>query len=236
VSISGTFRLRDLLRDKTGFTVRPEVPTGIFFPFAGTVAPSGYLICDGSVVSRETYSALFAVIGIAYNTSGESASHFRIPDLRGRTPIGPNGNGSAENNESRSVGAYGGDTRLQTHTHTGTTGNQSADHSHSGTTGTVSADHTHGVNGNQFGTQVVGISSGAGGNFGVWADAGGNFGFRGNHGHSTGGISANHTHGFTTGGVSANHTHSFTSATHNQSAGSGQNMPPFVVSNYIIKT
>ena len=41
------------------------VPTGTILPFGGATSPTGYLLCDGTAVSRTTFSALFAVIGIA---------------------------------------------------------------------------------------------------------------------------------------------------------------------------
>jgi len=55
--------------------------------FAGSVAPSGYLICDGSAISRTTYSALFNVIGIGYG-AGNGSTTFNLPNLKGRVPVG----------------------------------------------------------------------------------------------------------------------------------------------------
>lgn len=50
----------------------------------------GWLACDGSTRNRSTYSHLFAAIGTAFNTGGEAATDFRLPDLRGRFIIGRN--------------------------------------------------------------------------------------------------------------------------------------------------
>jgi microcystin-dependent protein len=58
-------------------------PAGVFIPFAGGTLPAGYLWCDGSAVSRTTYSALFAAIGTAHGT-GDGSTTFNVPDLRGR--------------------------------------------------------------------------------------------------------------------------------------------------------
>ena len=55
--------------------------------FAGSVAPSGYQICNGSELSRTTYSALFNVIGTTYGV-GNGSTTFNLPDLRSRIPIG----------------------------------------------------------------------------------------------------------------------------------------------------
>jgi microcystin-dependent protein len=48
---------------------------------------SGWLLCDGSAVSRTTYSALFAAIGTSYG-AGDGATTFNLPDYRGRSPVG----------------------------------------------------------------------------------------------------------------------------------------------------
>ena len=63
------------------------VPAGTIIGFAGANAPSGWLLCDGSAVSRSTYAALFAIIGTTYGV-GDGGSTFNLPDLRGRIPIG----------------------------------------------------------------------------------------------------------------------------------------------------
>lgn len=63
------------------------VPTGSVFTTARTTPPNGYLLCDGSAISRTTYSALYTAIGVTYGT-GDGSTTFNLPDLRGRTPIG----------------------------------------------------------------------------------------------------------------------------------------------------
>ena len=63
------------------------IPAGILSPFAGNTAPEGWLLCDGSVISRVTYSNLFSVISEIYG-SGDGSTTFAIPDLRGRMAMG----------------------------------------------------------------------------------------------------------------------------------------------------
>ena len=58
-------------------------PAGSVIAFAGATAPSGYLTCDGSAVSRATYANLFAAIGTV-NGVGDASTTFNLPDLRGR--------------------------------------------------------------------------------------------------------------------------------------------------------
>ena len=64
-------------------TVNPGilVPSGVTFPYSGITAPNGYLICDGSPVSRTLYANLFAAIGTIYGV-GNGTTTFNIPDLR----------------------------------------------------------------------------------------------------------------------------------------------------------
>lgn len=64
-----------------------KVPTGTLLPFAGPNAPSGYLLCNGQALSRTTFSALFAVIGLA-GGPGDGVSTFNVPNLSGRTFVG----------------------------------------------------------------------------------------------------------------------------------------------------
>lgn len=62
-------------------------PTGTVSAYAGSTAPTGYLLCDGSAVSQTTYATLYAVVGVnAYGTDG--GGNFSLPNLKGRTVIG----------------------------------------------------------------------------------------------------------------------------------------------------
>lgn len=62
-------------------------PTGIVLPHAGSIVPSGWLSCDGSLVSRTTYAELFTAIGINFG-AGDGSTTFKLPDMRGRVPLG----------------------------------------------------------------------------------------------------------------------------------------------------
>ena len=72
------------------------IPAGVVIPFAGASAPSGWLLCNGSAVSRTTYAALFAAIASAWGY-GDNSTTFNLPDLRGRFLRGRNANGSVVN-------------------------------------------------------------------------------------------------------------------------------------------
>lgn len=93
----------------------PLVPIGTILDFAAATAPTGYLVCDGSAVSRSTYAALFAVIGTTWG-SGNGSTTFNVPDFRGRTSIG-SGTGTGGNATAHALGSKGGDEELQSHSH-----------------------------------------------------------------------------------------------------------------------
>ena len=57
-------------------------PIGSVYTFAGATVPTGWLKCNGALLSRTTYAALFAVIGTTYG-AGDGSTTFALPDLRG---------------------------------------------------------------------------------------------------------------------------------------------------------
>jgi microcystin-dependent protein len=94
---------------------RATVPTGVILPYAGITPPTGYLICDGRSFLRTTHPGLFAVIGTTYGAA--DATHFNIPDLRQRFPMGMAASGAGD-----SLGAKGGSinhNHTLAHRHTG---------------------------------------------------------------------------------------------------------------------
>ena len=68
----------------------PTFAVGMLMPYGGAVAPSGWHLCDGTSLSRSTYSALFSAIGTAYGFI--TSSTFNVPDTRGRNLLGLQGN------------------------------------------------------------------------------------------------------------------------------------------------
>lgn len=201
-------------------------PPATIVEYGGTSAPSGWLLCDGAAVSRTTYAGLFAVLGTAYG-AGDGSTTFNVPDRRGRFGVGADG--------TYTRGSTGGSTTTSSagsHNHTGSTGStaiteaQMPSHAHNGLT-QVAGDHQHGTAG----------QSGQGGGI----NSVGNYGSSNNYILASGGTNqfltsnaGNHQHYFTTdpAGGSAGHTHTIsTDGTHTHTA-----TPPYVASNYIIKT
>jgi microcystin-dependent protein len=85
-------------------------PTGVISEFAGSTSPVGFLLCDGSQVSRTTYATLYAVTGNAFG-SGNGSTTFNVPNLKGRVPVGKDGSADFTN-----VGSSGGESRVTLNT------------------------------------------------------------------------------------------------------------------------
>lgn len=81
---------------------------GMISQYAGATSPNGWLICDGSAVSRTTYSSLFTAIGTTYGT-GNGSTTFNLPNLKGRVVVGVD----AAQTEFDALGETGG---AKTHT------------------------------------------------------------------------------------------------------------------------
>jgi len=60
---------------------------GLVVPYAGSSAPTGWLLCDGSAVSRTTYASLFTAISTTYGV-GDGSTTFNLPNLKGRAIVG----------------------------------------------------------------------------------------------------------------------------------------------------
>ena len=111
-------------------------PTGAMMLYGGTVAPTGWLLCDGSAISRTTQAGIFSVIGTAYG-AGDGSTTFNLPDFRGRVPVAVGTHadvGSLGANDGAAVAD-----RRPKHAHSHTLG-----------TGTDTPDHTHAFDGGDY--------------------------------------------------------------------------------------
>lgn len=97
---------------------------------AASVAPSGWLLCDGSAISRTTFAVLFNALGTTYGV-GNGSTTFNIPDCRGRTLIGA---GAGSGLTARARGDAGGE---ETHP---LTVSELASHNHGAVSGSFVAD------------------------------------------------------------------------------------------------
>jgi len=162
---------------------------GITVDYAGTAAPSGWLMCYGQAVSRTTYAALFTAIGTTYGI-GDGSTTFNLPDCRGRVIAGQDDMGGTSADrltnqtggiDGDTLGAVGGaethtltEAQMPAHTHTGTTSTD-GDHSHSyqilnpvtagGDTNSIRSDPattTTGVSGSHSHTLTINSTGGDG--------------------------------------------------------------------------
>ena len=207
-------------------------PAGVIHMFAGSVSPNGWLICDGSNVSRFIYADLFKVIGTTYGV-GDNNTTFTLPDMRGRMPIGV---GTGAGLTARTLGGTVGqenssliEANLPAHAHSFTpagTLNTESSHTH-GSANAGSHNHTS----NNSLLMYVGSGGGANLNAGTSYqiyNLNATIQNNGDHGHGSTNSNTGHTHTFSgSAGTTGNG---------NGTASSFTNMPPAIGLNFIIKT
>lgn len=209
--------------------------SGVIMCYAGTVAPYGWLLCDGTAYGRtlsdpSPQPTLFGILGTIYG-AGDGITTFNIPDLRGVFLRGlDNGRGV---DPIRAIGTQQ-PSLFQTHNHAGVVGSESS-HTHtvSGNTQGQSADHKHFVVANIVSTSLLTstnqIAKEKPGSFPLeytleGTTAAATLGL-------TSGISSGHTHSFSgTSGPGSSHNHSITSY------GGSETRPVNLALNWIIKT
>ena len=199
-----------------------QIPIGFVVPFAGTIAPDKYLMCNGSEINKSLYNKLYNIIGDSYGTASDPAN-FKLPSAAGRTIIGA---GLGLNLTRRNIGDKGGTeaeklniNQMPLHSHT-----VNDNHTHSIT----DAGHSHTITDNgHIHSYQVNVNGHNDGNSGD----GGRFNTSANTGNSKTGITVNNAQSnisidAKTGSISLNTTGG--DQAHN-------NMQPYLVMNYIIK-
>ena len=91
------------------FKKLPKNPVGMIAPFAGINVPTGWFLCDGSIIQKSDAFDLWLAIGhqfldpvlIEQNgpAGATAATHFALPDLRGRFPLGADNMGGSSHNK-----------------------------------------------------------------------------------------------------------------------------------------
>lgn len=109
-----------VVREENLFPPEMLMPVGVVLPYVSSVAPNGWLNCEGQELYRGDYPALFAVIGTIYG-AGNGTTTFNLPDLAGRVVVGQGGGSGLT---AREMGDKDGE-----ETHTLTTGEMPS-HSH----------------------------------------------------------------------------------------------------------
>ncbi len=147
-----------------------SIPAGAIMDYAGSAAPTGWLMCAGQAISRTGYADLYAAIGTTFGV-GDGTTTFNLPDLRGRVSAGKDNMGGTAANRLTGVsggvvgttlGASGGG---ETHT---LTSSELASHSHtqrgSNTGSGTGTNYSSTANaGNQINTSMSTAANGGGG-------------------------------------------------------------------------
>lgn len=169
--------------------INTNTPTGMISIHAGSSAPTGWFLCDGTSYSTTTYANLFSAIGYTFGGSG---SAFAVPNLKGKVVVGID----ATQIEFDTRGETGGS---MTHQHASTTSSStSVGHNHtipalSTNSGTAGAGaHNHNVNAHSHNTN---------------SDGDHDHTFEGSVSTSTNGVSQSRTTGPTISTVIPNHSH-----------------------------
>ena len=255
--------------DKLTELLALALPIGSIQMYAKSIAPTAttnggtWLVCDGAALIQSNYPDLYTLIGITYGNGGNASTHFNLPDLRARVPVGFNAatidNATVNERSIREIAATTGGTeghilteaQLAAHSHAipATTHDHDiadATHTHTGDatdnpgmTGTVSLSitdpgHIH--------TYQQGAEWSDGPMYGTAYDSVPNMDGVGSTNTTATGISiAAHAHSLTTTATSHGITDTepevigiTSTAPDTGSSSSHNNMQPYVVVNYII--
>jgi microcystin-dependent protein len=214
----GTYALKtaaEIATEASGSMQSVDVvlPIGYMGAWGSDTPPTGWMLCDGTAISRSTYAELFAIIGTAYGV-GDGSTTFNLPNLKGKMVVGKD----STQTEFDTLGESGGaktvtldTTMIPSHTHVQDSHNHTQNahgHTHSATT---------------FAPRI--INSGTAGTVGVQG--------------ASAASNANASNAATTVPTNsdATATNIATTAT-NQATGGGlahANLPPYLVANMIIK-
>lgn len=180
--------------------------SGMIVAWPSNSIPTGWLLCDGQAVSRTTYADLFAAIGTTFG-AGDGSTTFNVPNIKGRVIVGKDGSQT----EFDTLGETGG-----AKTHTLTTA-EIPSHTH------IQDAHTHTQNSHTHPVGPVAWGTGAGGTNRRYETGGG-------------GLIGTEPYNGNTGGATA--TNQNTTATNQYTGGGGahNNLQPYIVLNYLIKT
>lgn len=224
----------------------PIVPIGtpLEWPWASGSIPAWALLPYGQLLTQAAYPAMQTIADAAGRPyGGVAATNFNLPDMRGRTAVGKDDmGGTAANRITAAISGVAGTVlgaafgaegitlttaQLPAHTHTFTSGTESADHGHAGTTGNELQNHTHEAVPSGYVFVTYGGS-------GTLVPFGGGSGDVNLSNTQTSVELQAHNHNYTTGGRNAAHSHSGTTDV----TGSGsvhQNTQPSIIVNKFMR-
>ena len=117
-------------------------PAGAIMDYGGSTAPSGWLECNGTAVSRTTYARLFAAVSTTWGAGDESTT-FNLPNFRGRGRVGRGTGLSVDDGENADVDTTNDTLTVPTNTHKWVTGMAVVFNLTSGTITGLSDDTTY---------------------------------------------------------------------------------------------
>jgi microcystin-dependent protein len=178
-------------------------------------APAGWLLCDGSAVSRATYGALYTALGGSGSPygQGDGSTTFNVPDYRGRSPVGKGTHADVSSLGATDGLAVGSRTPKWSHSHT------INDHTHAGVDHLHDMSHGHGVA--DMSAEYLRLD------FGASHYAAGSNAYNHNHAYSVNNFSGS------TGGADRSLT---TGGASNRGTDAQPYTPGYAVVNYLIKT
>jgi microcystin-dependent protein len=205
------------------------LPAGMITPFAGTTAPSGWLLCNGAEVSRNTYNGLFDIIGETYG-AGDGSNTFLLPDMSGRVPVGKSADTEFdalnEKGGSKSVTLTSAESGVPAHGHTNTVTSNGT-----GISVVATGDHSHPAAGS---TSITGYISRSNGSGGPWNGFSPGVGTAVTYGTSVS-VYNGGAHGHSISDPTHAHTVTVNNNTAANAASSHTNLQPYITLNYIIK-
>ena len=194
--------------------LRNRTPVGTIQMYGGSTPPEDWLLCDGSAVSRETFSSLFEKIGTTYG-AGDGSTTFNLPDLKGKMPLGVS--------TSHEIGSTGGSEYIQAHTHGFTNPTYAVNNNGKVTNGITGGSHDHDL-------RTYAASGTAGTGYAYQPSESGKYNRNGDWVYTS-----THTHDL------PNHSHTVSrtaagtvNAVSGATTGNAGNMPPFCTINFII--
>jgi len=229
IDLSGATAGQSLWRDGTSITPRTETPVGTIIMYAGNIGaapgysglPAGWLLCDGTTFSSDTYPALATVVGNMYGTS--AGTTYYLPNFVSKTVVAhTQSSGDTSSGWSGAISSSAGAATTHSHSTSHNSASSTLNHSHtssaggshSHTVGDGKGDHSHGATDFNVGSHThntitvafpnlsttTGLSSDNHTHTSANANA--------NHGHNSSNVQgANHNHGLTTGSDISAHTH-----------------------------
>jgi hypothetical protein len=214
LTLSGATTGQSLWRNGTSVSPRTETPVGTVIMYSGSIGsspgysglPTGWLLCDGSTFSSETYPALAAVVGNMYGTS--SGDNYYLPNLVSKIPVGHTQSSGDTSSWAGAIDSStsGSETHTHSTSHNSSTTTPNHNHtdgvaaSHSHTVGDSKGNHDHGRTDFNAGSHTHTIQRAS------TIDSGTTGASTDNHNHTAASSNANHAHNLS-GSQNSNHSH-----------------------------